>query len=67
MRFAHSLNFPHLDLMLEQLSAEQYRELLAFFRVEAEERERLQDELQERRVMNHLAVVAARQKRERNG
>lgn len=67
MRFAHSLHFPHLDLMLEQLSAEQYRELLAFFRVEAEERERLQDELQERRVMNHLAVVAARQKRERNG
>ena len=64
MKFAHSLGFPHLDLMLGQLSPYQYRELLAFFRVEADERERLHDELQERKTMNYLAIVAARQKAE---
>jgi hypothetical protein len=41
MRFAHSLGYPHYELMLAALKPYQLVEFYAFFRVEADEQEEI--------------------------
>jgi hypothetical protein len=67
MRFAHSLGYPHYELMLAGMSRTQYQELLVYFQLEHEAREERESALAEASVMHRLAVVQARQQREKNG
>ena len=65
MRFAHSLGYPHCDLMVAELSRDQYRELLAFFRVERSERERREEDARESNLRLFFDRKIAQQKREK--
>lgn len=58
MHYAHSLGYPHCDLMLAQLSSSQLAEILILQRLEAEEREAGQAEAEERRLMYHMESLA---------
>ncbi len=60
---AHSLGYPHPDLMLAAMTSVQFMELLMFFRVDREEKERLRAEAEESRLRHHMTRVIARQKR----
>ena len=57
---AHSLGFPHPDLMLDQMSASQYIELLTYFRVKGQAKEQGEAEAEEANTMQFLARKAAR-------
>jgi hypothetical protein len=60
---AHSLGYPHPDLMLAQMTSIQFTELLMFFRIDREEKERLRAEAEESRLRHHMSKVIARQQR----
>jgi hypothetical protein len=57
--FAHSLGFPHPDLMLNQMTAAQYIELMAYFRVKNQAREEGESDAEEANIMQFLARRAA--------
>jgi len=57
--FAHSLGYPHPDLMLETMTAAQYLELLTYFRIRSDAEESGEAEAQEARTMQFLARKAA--------
>jgi hypothetical protein len=59
--FAHSLGIPHPDLVLDQMTAKQYIELLTYFKVRGEVREQGKAEAGEATVMQFLARKAANQ------
>lgn len=53
--------------MLSQLTSMQFGELLAFFEVEGEEKERIAAEAQEARLRHFFSKVAAQQRKEDHG
>ena len=67
MEFAHSLGYPHYELMLEQMSATQFIELQTFFRLKAQRKQDADDALEEARIMHHLSIIQARQQGLKNG
>jgi hypothetical protein len=58
--FAHSLGFPHPDLMLDTMTAKQYVELLAYFRIKNQARTQGEAEANEANTMQWLARKAAK-------
>ena len=67
MRFAHSLGYPHHELMIGALTRNQYRELLEFFRVEQQEREELREQARESNLRQFFDLKIAQQKAVVNG
>lgn len=64
---AHSLGYPHPDLMLDQMTSTQYRELLMFLHAKVESREQGEAEVQEFKVMQFFERKMALQKKAGNG
>jgi hypothetical protein len=62
--FAHSLGFPHPDLMLDKMSARQYIELRTYFRVKNIKVEQGMAEAEESNTMQFLARKMAQQEAE---
>jgi hypothetical protein len=62
--FSHSLGFPHPDLMLDQMTAKQYIELLAYFRVKEKREVEGKAEAEEANTMQMLARKMAQQEAE---
>ena len=62
-RFAHSLGYPHPNALLASLTAAEYRELLAFFGLEAEARERAEAMARESNLRQWFDRKHARQER----
>jgi hypothetical protein len=62
MRFAHSLGYPHCNLMLAELTSSQLAELYAFLNMEARERQQSSIEREEANIATFFDVAEARQK-----
>ncbi|RPH38362.1 hypothetical protein EHM92_00325 [bacterium] len=66
MKFAHSLGYPHSDMMLSDMTASQYHELMVFFQVEEDEREELKSEAEQRNLASFFQRKIAQQKKEKS-
>jgi|WetSurMetagenome_2_1015567.scaffolds.fasta_scaffold1199075_1 hypothetical protein len=66
MKFAHSLGFPHYDLMLARMTSSQLMELYAFFDGEVLEQEHSEIEEESRNIEAFFEIAEAKQE-EKNG
>lgn len=62
MRFAHSLGYPHCDLMLADMTSSQLVELYSFFEMESREHERAELEQEGQNIERFFDLVEVKQK-----
>jgi hypothetical protein len=63
MKFAHSLGYPHYDLLLDDLTATQYVELQYFFSMEKEKKEEIQAKNDESNILRFFTRAEIIQKK----
>ena len=66
MRLAHSLGYPQSDLMLSSMSSTQFKELVAFFKLEREEKDQMDARLSDIRVGEFLRSKMKKQERDKS-
>jgi hypothetical protein len=64
MKFAHSLGYPHCDLMLAEMTAPQLIELYVFFEIEANEHEQHKIERENSNIEKFFDIAEANQENE---
>jgi hypothetical protein len=62
MRFAHSLGYPHCDLMLAELTASQLFEVYAYFKIEQDATEESRLEEDDRNLEKFFELAERRQR-----
>lgn len=64
---AIDLGFLHPEIMLQGLSARQWRDVVRYIEFMGELRDRLRAEADDSRMFHHMSKVIAQQEREKNG
>lgn len=62
MKFAHSLGYPHYDLMLGDMTASQVVEVYTYFRLEEQQQEQSRLDREELNIERFFELAEARQR-----